>query len=397
MDIQTIRWDTRHGWSSPLPADHPDALVLVFADPAVLDHPGRPLEDILRRFKRAAVIGCSTTGQVAGDAVSDDSIVVTIARFVRTQLNVVSVDVAHCGGARRAGRTLGRALRAPQLRGALVLSSGRAENTGVLAAGLADELPSVFISGGVAGGHDQHLETWVIAEGRPRSGWATAVGFLGDHVEVGFGAGSGWDTYGHERVVTRSHAGVVYELDSRPALAVYRDYLDVQGPGTPPNAADHPMSIRDLDDHRVVRRVLSVDDSAHSICFAGDVAQGSLAQILKPSKARLIESAHDAAKQASTGREQLAIAISCVGRRSTLGARTADELHAVLEALHHGTALSGFYAESGMSLSGGACNVHNQSMTITTISESPDSSMYASLDGSSTDAVSTIRTTEAAA
>lgn len=370
MEIQTIRWDTGRGWSCPVPdADDRDTLVLVFADPAVSHHPDQPLHDVLERFRGKAILGCSTAGQVDGDSVSDASIVVTIARFDRTRLTLATVDVQSAGGARRSGRVLGATLRDPDLRGVLVISDGIAVNGTALAVGLAEELPGVAVSGGLAADGSRFERTWVLADGGPRTGWVTAVGFIGDHVEFGFGSAGGWDIFGPERVVTRSHGSVLYELDSRPALSLYREYLGDHADGLPAAGQHFPLLVRDFDDRSTVRTVLSVDESSQSLHFAGDVPQGSVAQLMRASTDRLVDGAHRAALMASTGHDQLAIAVSCIGRRMVLGRRTEDELDAVREALPFGTALTGFYSYGELSPANGLCDLHNQTMTITTISE----------------------------
>jgi hypothetical protein len=67
---------------------------------------------------------------------------------------------------------------------------------------------------------------------------------------------------------------------------------------------------------------------------------------------------------------QLAVAISCVGRRLVLGERTEEEIEATLEALAPGAELVGFYSygEIGPHAEG-FCDLHNQTMTVTTIGE----------------------------
>ena len=70
------------------------------------------------------------------------------------------------------------------------------------------------------------------------------------------------------------------------------------------------------------------------------------------------------------GVQTLAIAISCVGRRLVLGERTEEETEATLDVLPDGTQQIGFYSYGEISpLSSGRCDLHNQTMTLTTISE----------------------------
>jgi hypothetical protein len=68
--------------------------------------------------------------------------------------------------------------------------------------------------------------------------------------------------------------------------------------------------------------------------------------------------------------ETLSIAISCVGRRLVLGERTEEELEAALQVLPAGTQQVGFYSYGELSpFASGHCDLHNQTMTLTTLGE----------------------------
>lgn len=66
----------------------------------------------------------------------------------------------------------------------------------------------------------------------------------------------------------------------------------------------------------------------------------------------------------------LAIAVSCVGRRWLLGERTEEELERTLDVLPAGTQQIGYYSYGEISpATVGSCDLHNQTMTLTTIAE----------------------------
>jgi len=117
-----------------------------------------------------------------------------------------------------------------------------------------------------------------------------------------------------------------------------------------------------------------VDEQAQSMTFAGDVPQGSLAQLMRASFDRLVDGAYDATVAAraalTTDEPTLAVAVSCVGRRLLLGGRTEDELEAVVSGLPAHAELVGFYSYGEISTTtAGACDLHNQTMTMTMIAE----------------------------
>ena len=67
----------------------------------------------------------------------------------------------------------------------------------------------------------------------------------------------------------------------------------------------------------------------------------------------------------------LAILISCVGRKLVLRQRIEEEVEAVREVLGGDAVLAGFYSYGEISpfTPGADCELHNQTMTITTLSE----------------------------
>jgi hypothetical protein len=122
-----------------------------------------------------------------------------------------------------------------------------------------------------------------------------------------------------------------------------------------------------------VRTILAVDEATQSLTFAGDIPNGWRARLMRSNHDRLVAGAMRAAADATAGLADtpaLALAISCVGRRLVLGARAEDETEAALEALPAGSQQIGFYSYGEISAGGfAACELHNQTMTLTTIRE----------------------------
>jgi hypothetical protein len=88
---------------------------------------------------------------------------------------------------------------------------------------------------------------------------------------------------------------------------------------------------------------------------------------------RLVGGAGQAAGRAVEGLDggpMLALAVSCVGRRLVLGRRTEDELEVVRDQLPPGSEVVGFYSYGEISpVDAGRCDLHNQTMTVTTLAE----------------------------
>ena len=378
MQLTTFTHGSNRGWSVPeFPAlDSPNTLVLVFGAPAYLGDPG-PIDDLVRAYPEAKVVGCSTSGEIHDTWIEDDSLSVAVAAFDTTSLSVAGAEVPDAEASYAAGATLAGALAGDDLRAVFVLSDGIHVNGSALVRGMNGVLPDgVVVTGGLAGDGDRFERTWVLNDGTPTPGWVSAVGLSGPDLRVGHGSKGGWDNFGPERRVTRAEGNVLYELDGKPALELYKSYLGEQAAGLPATALLFPLALREdaADSDSFVRTVLAVDDAAQSMTFAGDIPEGYLAQLMMASFDRLVEGAHSAGAlsslRAAHTTPALSIAISCVGRRLVLGERSEEEVEATLDVLPEGTRQVGFYSYGELSPNtSGRCDLHNQTMTLTVLAE----------------------------
>ena len=381
MQTATTSHHAGQGWSHPLPAplDSPQTLVLAFgASRLPADAPA--LRELVAAFPQSVVLGCSTAGEIAGAEVNDDSLSVAVARFEHTRLLLAVAEVAHAGRSGDAGATLARHLRAggEDLRAVFVLSDGLHVNGTPLVSALAQGLGAgVSLSGGLAGDGSAFERTWVLAGGRVVDGCVAAVGLYGSRLVVGSGCQGGWMDFGPERRITRSEGNVLYELDGKPALALYKSYLGELAQGLPGSALRFPLSIRHpgSDAPPLVRTILAIDDAQQSLTFAGDMPQGHAARLMRTTNDSLIDSAAAASAQAvrglAAGGDALVVSVSCVGRRLVLGEHTEEEVESVLETAPGGARHVGFYSYGEISpgAAGGSSELHNQTMTVTVFSE----------------------------
>jgi len=352
-------------------------LVLVFGSRETLGRADLALT-VRSAYPTAHVIGSSTAGEISTTGVYDDSLSVTAIRFDRTELKVARVRIADVASSDEAGRSLARSLAKTDLIHVFVLSDGLHVNGSKLVDGILGELPpDVTVTGGLAGDGEDFHETLLAWDDRLETGSVVAVGLYGRHLEVGYGSLGGWDPFGPERLITRSRGNVLYELDGRSALELYKTYLGEHAEGLPATGLLFPLALRSRNGKEpVVRTILSIDEEAESLTFAGDVPQGALARLMKANFDRLIDGAANAARvtHAALGSKtpDLAILISCVGRRMVLQQRVEEEVEAVQDVLGIDAPVTGFYSYGEISpfTPLARCELHNQTMTITTFSES---------------------------
>lgn len=378
MDLTTCSFSDDAGWSQPLPSDLDSENTIVLAFGASdLARISAGISDLTEAFPRSCILGCSTAGEILQTNLLDGSLVVAVGRMETTRLAECLVSIDDSNDSFAAGQRLAQQLDAADLKGVLLFSEGLTVNGSELVRGVNSVLDdAVTVTGGLAGDGDRFRKTWVLGRHATHRHSIAAVGFYGNALRFGYGSKGGWDPFGVERRVTRSAGNVLYELDGRPALALYKEYLGDRAAGLPATGLLFPLSLRaDTNDtESLVRTILSVNEADQSITFAGDVPEGSLATLMHANLERLIDGATDAAEMTGASGEPgpptLAIAVSCVGRRLVLGERSEEEIEATLDVLSPHTQQVGFYSYGEISpQASGQCDLHNQTMTLTTITE----------------------------
>ena len=380
MQLKTYLYTAKKGFNHDLDAklDSSSTVVFVFGAPDFKNNK-EIFQQLKIKFPKSILMGCSSSGEIFGNHVYDHSLSIAVVHFSNTKVKLVTLPINDMTRSFDLGSKLATEFNESDLSGVFVLSDGLKVNGSELVKGLSEKLPShIPVTGGLAGDGSRFQNTWILKEGIPTDGYISALGFYGKKIHLQHGSQGGWDIFGTERIITKSEANVLYELDGKPALSIYKEYLGEKAAGLPATALLFPLQIRlnQNDEKRIVRTILAVDEAKQSMTFAGNIPQGSLAQLMRANFERLVEGASTAAEQlthkdSTKSQPHLTIAISCVGRRLVLGERIDEEVEATLEKLPQGSEQVGFYSYGEISplIKGQSCELHNQTMTLTTISE----------------------------
>ena len=378
MQIEQQKWQKTTGWTKSTAGkmSGEPQLVLLFGEGALLDDE-RILTELRKSYPLSHIFGCSTAGEIKGTEVSDETLVASAVHFDHTTLQLAQVAVDEQVSSYEAGRKLAAALNSDELRHVIVRSDGLGVNGSELVKGLTSNLrKDTTVTGGLSGDGDRFKRTVVVMDTPQVPNSVVALGLYGDRLRVGFGSEGGWDSFGPERLVTKSDGNVLYELDGKSVLDLYRKYLGEHADGLPGTGLLFPLSLRGQNGERgIVRTVLAIDEASKSMTFAGDIPEGSFARLMKANFDRLIDGAGSAAQVSNDAigetSAELAILISCVGRKMVLGQRIEEEVEAVQDVLGRGSVLTGFYSYGEISpfAPNAFCELHNQTMTITTLAE----------------------------
>ena len=351
-------------------------LVMVFGSRDLISDSSK-FDEIKAMYPNAHIISGSTSGEILDDLVYDDTLVVTAIQFEKTAIKVASMNINDAEDSFQAGVKLAEQLKGDDLAHIFLLSDGLHVNGSEIVKGINSQMETeITCTGGLAGDAANFEKTYVGVDAPASEYQIVALGFYGSDLEVGYGSVGGWDNFGAERLVTRSEGNVLYELDGQSALDLYKMYLGDKAKELPGSALLFPLGMKFTEDSdTVVRTVLGVDEEANSMTFAGDIPEGCYVRLMKANFDKLIEGANLAASHTKAAGnaegDKLAVLISCVGRKLILGQRIDEEVEAVKEVLGDGTTINGFYSYGEISPlpETAKCELHNQTMTITTFSE----------------------------
>jgi hypothetical protein len=379
MKVEQRRWTQEENWEFILDngLENTANLVIAFGSRNLLEYGGL-YKDIKDYYINAHIMIASTSGEILDLVVSDNSITVTAIKFEDTPIQIAKVNIQELSGSYLAGQLLSNQLPYKNLKHVFVLSDGLLVDGTELLKGLRKGLPAnVSITGGLAGDATSFKRTLVGINEIPDVGNIGAVGLYGDKIKVGYGSVDGWETYGKERIVTKSEGNILYELDNQPALQLYKSCLGKKAEGLPATGLSFPLAIQKKGEpgRSLVRTILAIDEEKQSLTFAGIIPQGSFAHFMKTNFANLIAGAKMAAQHSietiETNNNKLAILISNVGRKNFMGQWIGDEIDAANKVLGNNTVITGYYSygELAPSKKGDVCNLHNQTMTITLLAE----------------------------
>lgn len=366
-----------------LPSQSPLAsanLVLVFGSVKRFNE-GKLQGTLKARYPVAQIIGCTTSGEISPSGVDDDTIQITAIQWQKVMQRVTQTVSSGMQDSFETAVNLAKQLKADSLRTVIVISDGLNINGSELLKGFQSVLGETPIIGGLAGDGGAFVKTLQLFNDTIASHMVIAVGLYGDALVTASGALGGWKPYGPPRKITKSVKNVVYEMDDKPALPLYKLYIgDAFARGLPGTGLKFPLAIieegkRDVEK---IRTLLAVNTSDNSLTFAGNVEEGETVRLCQTNHDRLVEGAGSAAhlvldnlNEQKTNQTGLALCVSCVGRKGVMAEQVVDEVKLVQQILGPQTKLAGFYSYGELAPRPNTSDsvLHNQTMTIGYLSE----------------------------
>jgi hypothetical protein len=337
----------------------------------------KPFQYLKSLYPNAQIVICSTAGQISNTNLVENNLVATAIALEKTNIRVTEIDILLNSDIQVLGKTITENLMSDDLKSILIFSEGSLVNgTELINELIFQTKESIPIFGGLAGDEYNFEKTIVGLNNDASAGKIVAIGFYGNQIHFGFGCEGGWSDFGPEREVTESEKNVLYKIGDRFALDLYKEYLGKYADELPGSSLYFPLSMKEnVNSEPIVRTILSIDEVKKSMTFAGNIPVGSTVRLMKGNLDKLIDASYQAADLIYKDQKQepdLALLVSCVGRKIVLGTRVEEEIEVVKEVFGHKMLVFGFYSygEISPTLNKVACELHNQTMTISTMYES---------------------------
>ncbi|MFM9835975.1 MAG: FIST signal transduction protein [Methylophilaceae bacterium] len=362
---------------SPLAAAN---LVLVFGSVKRFNE-GKLQGALKARYPVAQIVGCTTSGEISPSGVYDDSIQITAIQWQKVIQRVTQAKSSNMQDSFDTAVGIAKQLKSDTLRTVIVISDGLNINGSELLKGFQAILGGVPIIGGLAGDGGAFVKTLQLYNDTISSHMVIAIGLYGDALITSSGALGGWKPYGPPRKITKSIKNVVYEMDDKPALPLYKMYIgEAFARGLPGSGLKFPLAViedgkRDVEK---IRTLLAVNAKDNSLTFAGNVDEGETVRLCQTNHGRLVEGAGAAAhlvldglSDHKTNQPGLALCVSCVGRKGVMAEQVVDEVKLVRQILGPQTSVAGFYSYGELAPRPNTTDsvLHNQTMTIGYLSE----------------------------
>lgn len=350
-------------------------LVLVFGNRYALESP-KIYNEIKKLFPDGEIVFGSTAGEIIGNQVLEDSITITAIEFEKSNYVVFRENIlAHNKDAVLLGNKLIQKVPKEGLKHIIIISEGSFINGSALIEGLQTGIDNIAITGGLCGDDSRFEKTISSYNENPKEGEIILIAFYGESLDVSFAQYGGWTPFGPERIITKSHQNILYELDNQPALDLYKKYLGDKAAQLPQSALLYPLSVKTKNKKEpIVRTILAINEQTNTMTLAGDIPEGAVVQLMMANIDYIIDSALQAAEIGMKNRKnkpEFALLVSCIGRKLVMDQRVEEEIEEVIEVIGSQAVVSGFYSYGELAPFAGNinCELHNQTMTLTLFSE----------------------------
>ncbi len=228
------------------------------------------IDQIQKRFENVVIIGASTAGEILEGEILEESIVISISIFESTSLVSYS-DIND--DSFLIGQNIAKNIVTKDTKAVILFADGvRCNGEAILKGFKSITSKKIIVSGGMAGDNNKYQRTFVIDGDNIIENGAVGVALNSKTLIAHNSYSLAWKPIGIPMTITKADKNKIYEIDNKPIIDVYHDYLGEEVvERLPASAIEFPL-IFEKDGLLITRSMISVDNGVFS--FAGEIPVG---------------------------------------------------------------------------------------------------------------------------
>lgn len=357
----------KDGQGTKIEIDSGSGFVLVFGERHMLDEPSWRKQ--IENPSGKDIVYVSTAGEINNNGIEDDTILINDLSFENTELKLNNYNLSEHLDSLEIGKSIYEDIDKENLKYVLLFMDSEVNGDYVLEGFDQENQDKIPVMGGIAGDGRLFEKTIVGLNDHSDMGEVVAVCFYGSSIRINHGFAGGWWEFGPIKKVTKSNENVVSEINGQPALEVFKKYLGSEVDNLPASALRFPLQI---DENRLVRTILDIDEETNSMIFAGNIDQSTNVKMLNANKDDLMEASclisQKLASENTVTEESFVLAISCAGRKWVYEERADDEYGSIRKWYPNAT-IAGFFSYGEICPVENKNLLHNQTLTLLDIYE----------------------------
>lgn len=279
-------------------------------------------QTIKAEIANATIIGSSTAGEILEGKIVDESIIISFSVF--DSVSLISSSV--CGdNSEKLGESIANNIITQTTKAVIIFADGLKCNGEAILKGFSKtSKKDIIVSGGMAGDNSKFQRTFVIHDEKIFENGVVAVSLNSKDLLVHNSYNLSWRAIGLPMTITKAQGNRIDEIDNKPIIEVYREYLgDEVVVNLPDSAIEFPL-IFNKANIEIARSMVSADEN--SITFAGEIPIGTQVRFGVASATLFDEGSKELYEVNSKVPLESLFIYSCVGRKSFLDKELESEL-----------------------------------------------------------------------
>jgi len=313
-------------------------------------------------IKNVKIIGSSTDGEIIDGEVTNNQIILNFNIFENTQIETILLKKST--NSYKLGQELATKLITSNTKLIITFADALNVNGEEYIKGI-QSISNVFIAGGLAGDNGLFKETFVFNEKEIITNGCVGVSLNSDTLKVSNEFGFNWEGIGKIMHITKSKGNIVYEIDGKTPVEIYRHYFgedvakDVVKIGV-----EFPLIIK-KDNISIARAVVGQNDDG-SLIFAGNINTGEKVQFGYGNIESILQKDEILFQNLKNFDIESIFIYSCMARRRFLGKMIESEVKPFSKI----ATVSGFFTYGEFFTFNNKNQFFNQTMTVLLLSES---------------------------